>query len=63
MIVLADRNFAARHRLIAIADTGAGLLVRVKIGRNLPVCRLLGDGSYITRIGPLEVRVITARSP
>jgi Insertion element 4 transposase N-terminal/Transposase DDE domain len=60
MIVLADRNFAARHWLIAVADTGADLLVRVKIGRNLPVCRRLGDGSYITRIGPLEVRVITA---
>ena len=41
MIVLADRNFAARDRLVAVADTGADLLVRVKIGRNLPVCRRL----------------------
>jgi Insertion element 4 transposase N-terminal/Transposase DDE domain len=60
MIVLADRNFAAQHWLTAAADTGADLLVRVKIGRNLPACRRLGDGSYISRIGPLEVRVITA---
>jgi Insertion element 4 transposase N-terminal/Transposase DDE domain len=60
MIVLADRNFAAQHWLVAVADTGADLLVRVKIGRNLPVCRRLGDGSYLSRIGALQVRVITA---
>jgi hypothetical protein len=61
MIVLADHNFAARDLLAAIADTGADLLVRVKIGRNLPACRQLGDHSYISRIGKLEVRVVTAR--
>ncbi|HEY6795421.1 MAG TPA: IS4 family transposase [Kineosporiaceae bacterium] len=60
MIVLADRNFAAQALLTAIVDTGADLLVRVKIGRRLPVCRRLGDGSYVSRIGPVEVRVITA---
>ena len=60
MIVLADRNFAARDLLVAIADTGADLLVRVKIGRNLPACRRLADRSYLSRIGGLEVRVITA---
>jgi transposase IS4-like protein/DDE family transposase len=60
MIVLADRNFAAADLLGAIADTGADLLVRVKIGRNLPACRRLPDRSYISRIGGLEVRVITA---
>jgi hypothetical protein len=60
MIVLADRNFAAQHWLTAVADTGADLLVRIKIGRNLPACRRLGDGSYISCIGRLEVRVITA---
>ena len=36
MIVLADRNFAAPDLLTAIADTGADLLVRVKIGRSPP---------------------------
>ena len=60
MIVLADRNFAAQHWLVAVVDTGADLLVRVKIRRNLPVCRRLSDGSYLSRIGQLEVRVITA---
>jgi hypothetical protein len=60
MIVLADRNFAAQHWLAAVAGTGAELLVRVKLGRHLPVCRRLRDGSYLSRIGALEVRVITA---
>lgn len=60
MIVLADRNFAAAAWLAAVADTGADFLVRVKIGRDLPVCRRLGDGSYLSRIGRTEVRVITA---
>jgi hypothetical protein len=60
MIVLADRNFAAQAWLVAVTDTGADLLVRVKIGRNLPVCRRLPDGTYLSRIGRIEVRVITA---
>jgi hypothetical protein len=58
MIVLADRNFAAQALIAAIADTGADLLFRVKIGRNLPVCRRYRDGSYVSRIGRVEVRVI-----
>jgi transposase IS4-like protein/DDE family transposase len=60
MIVLADRNFAVAAWIAAVADRGADLLVRVKIGRRLPVCRRLGDGSYLSRIGEREVRVITA---
>jgi hypothetical protein len=59
MIVLADRNFAAQGLIAAIAGTGAELLIRVKAGRNLPVCRQLRDGSYVSRIGPVEVRVIS----
>jgi hypothetical protein len=60
MIVLADRNFAVRAWIIAVAGTGADLLVRVKINRVLPVCARLRDGSYVSRIGPVAVRVITA---
>ncbi len=60
MIVLADRNFASQKLLEAIAGTGADLLVRVKNGRNLPVCRRYRDGSYVSRMGGLEVRVICA---
>jgi hypothetical protein len=58
MIVLADRNFGYRPMITAIAATGADLLIRVKANRRLPVCRRCGDGSYLTRIGPVEARVV-----
>ncbi len=58
MIVLADRNFGAQSLIAAVADTGADLLFRVKTGRKLPVCRRFRDGSYLSRMGPVEVRVI-----
>ena len=61
MIVLADRNFAAAAWLSELAATGADVLVRVKNGRRMPVCRALPDGSFVSRIGNVEVRVITAR--
>jgi hypothetical protein len=61
MIVLADRNFAVRTWIVAVAGTGADVLVRVKLNRALPVCRRLRDGSYVSRLGPVEVRVITAQ--
>jgi transposase IS4-like protein/DDE family transposase len=58
MVLLADRNFAAADLIAAIAERGADLLIRVKAGRRLPVCRRCGDGSWISRIGRVEVRVI-----
>jgi hypothetical protein len=61
MIVLADRNFAVRALIIAVAGAGADVLVRVKLNRVMPVCRRLADGSYVSRLGPIEVRVITAQ--
>jgi hypothetical protein len=61
MIVLADRNFAAATWITALAATGADVLVRVKNHRRLPVCRALPDGSFVSRIGRVEVRVITAQ--
>ncbi|ADJ49259.1 transposase IS4 family protein [Amycolatopsis mediterranei S699] len=61
MIVLADRNFAAAAWIAALSQTGADMLVRVKNHRRLPVCRALPDGSFVSRIGRVEVRVITAQ--
>lgn len=61
MLVLLDRNFAAQDLIKDIASTGAGVLVRVKIGRRLPVLRRLRDGSYLSRMGSLSVRVIESR--
>ena len=58
MLVLADRNFAAADLIGQIAATGADLLFRVKAGRRLPVCAGCADGSWISRIGGVEVRVI-----
>ncbi|HVI36418.1 MAG TPA: transposase, partial [Gaiellales bacterium] len=58
MLVLADRHFGYRPMLTALAGTGADLLVRVKAGHRLPVCRRCADGSWISRIGPVEMRVI-----
>lgn len=60
MIVLGDRNFAAAELVGQIAATGADVLIRVKTGRNLPVCRRLPDGSYLSQIGALQIRVIDA---
>ena len=61
MIVLADRNFAAADLIDKIAGRGADLLIRVKTGRRLPVCARCADGSWISRIGSVEVRVIRAQ--
>lgn len=60
MIVLADRNFAAQNLIAQIVESGADLLIRAKNGRALPVCRRLPDGSFVSRIGPVEVRVVQA---
>ena len=60
MIVLGDRNFAAAELIGTIAGRGADLLIRVKNGRKLPVCGRCADGSWISRIGSVEVRVIRA---
>ncbi|MFH8387902.1 transposase [Kitasatospora sp. NPDC018058] len=58
MIVLLARNFAAQSPVAAIATTGAQVLVRVKNGRRLPVLHRNRDGSYLSRLGTVAVRVI-----
>jgi hypothetical protein len=58
MIVLLDRNFAAQTLIAAIAGTHAEVLVRVKNDRKLPVLARYPDGSYLSTLGPLRVRVI-----
>ena len=59
-IVLADRNFASAGLLAAIAATGAHLLVRVKNGRTLPPLRRHDDGSHLSMLGTVPVRVVNA---
>jgi hypothetical protein len=58
MIVLMDRNFAVQALVEAITRRDAHVLVRVKEHRRLPVLERFPDGSYLSRIGAVEVRVI-----
>jgi hypothetical protein len=67
MILLADRNFGAKDLLADIAATGADVLVRLKNGRTMPILARYPDGSYLSMLGRLQVRVIeceiTIRTP
>lgn len=58
MLLLGDRNFAAKDLLADVAATGAELLVRLKNGRRMPVLARYKDGSYLSTLGRLRVRVI-----
>jgi hypothetical protein len=58
MILLADRNFGARDLLADITATGAEFLVRLKNGRVTPVLARYPDGSYLSVLGALRVRVV-----
>jgi Insertion element 4 transposase N-terminal/Transposase DDE domain len=60
MLVLTDRGFDAAEFLAELADTGAQFLVRLRNTRRLPVLARLDDGSHLSRIGALRVRIITA---
>ncbi|MFI6704196.1 IS4 family transposase [Streptomyces sp. NPDC050509] len=60
MLLLGDRDFSSAALLNQLAATGADLLMRCKANRNLPVVSRCHDGSVLTRIGPLTMRVIDA---
>ncbi|HET9007112.1 MAG TPA: IS4 family transposase [Actinomycetes bacterium] len=60
MLVLADRGFDAGEFLTELAATGAQFLVRLRYNRRLPVAARLPNGSYLSRIGELTVRVMPA---
>ena len=60
MLVLMDRGFDGADFLAAVAATKAQFLVRLTSTRRLPVLRYLPDGSFLSVIGGVKVRVITA---
>jgi hypothetical protein len=60
MLVLMDRGFDGGDFLAAVAVTKAQFLVRLTSTRRLPVLRHLPDGSFLSVIGGVKVRVITA---
>jgi Insertion element 4 transposase N-terminal/Transposase DDE domain len=61
MLLLADRRFDDGPFLAAVAARKAQFLVRMSATRGPRVLRHLPDGSYLTVIGGVKVRVITAR--
>jgi Transposase DDE domain len=60
MLVLADRGFDSNAFLQAVAGAKAQFLVRAKSTRRPPVLAVLPDGSWLTRIAGLNLRVIDA---
>jgi hypothetical protein len=60
MLLLADRAFHTNDLLTQVACRGAQFLVRCTSRRHPPVLTLLPDGSYLTRVAGLVLRVIEA---
>jgi hypothetical protein len=60
MLVLTDRGSGAAAFLEAIAAAPAQFLARLRSTRRLPVLARLDDGTFLSRIGALTVRVIEA---
>jgi hypothetical protein len=60
MLVLMDRGFDAGQFLAEVAAARAQFLVRLTASRRPPVLRRLPDGSFISLIGGVQVRVIAA---
>jgi hypothetical protein len=60
MLVLMDRGFDAGQFLAEVAATRAQFLVRLNANRRPPVLRRLPDGSFISVIGGVQVRIIAA---
>lgn len=60
MLVLCDRNLTTNTLTRHLAATGAHLLGRCKTDRRLPVLRRYHDGSYLSVLGGVTVRVVQA---
>jgi hypothetical protein len=60
MLVLLDRAFDAARFLNELDDTGAKFLVRSRSTRRPPVLTHLPDGSFLSNLDGLTVRIINA---
>jgi hypothetical protein len=60
MLLLGDRAYDSGEFLAAVDATGAKLLVRGGSSRKPPVLRHLPDGSYLSDVAGLAVRIIEA---
>jgi hypothetical protein len=61
MLVLWDKGFDANAFLAAVADTGSQFLGRLRANRRTPVLTRLPDGSYLSVLGTVPVRIVEAR--
>jgi hypothetical protein len=60
MLLLADRAFDAAAFFKDVAATGAVFVIRARSTRRPPVLAHLPDGSYLSRLDGLKVRIIEA---
>jgi hypothetical protein len=60
MLVLCDRNLTTAALTRQIATSGAHLLGRCKADRKLPLLGRLPDGSWLSLLGGVQVRVVDA---
>ncbi len=60
MLVLTDRGFDAAGFLEAVAAAPAQFLARLTATRRLPAAARLEDGTFLSRIGTVTVRIIEA---
>jgi Transposase DDE domain len=61
MLVLWDKGFDANAFLAAVAGTGAQFLGRLRANRRAPVLVRLVDGSYLSVMGTVPVRIVEAQ--
>ena len=61
MLLLADRGLATQQLFEAVTGAGADLLVRCKDNRRLKPVQYCGDGTWLTRIGDLTLRMVEAQ--
>ena len=61
MVVWWDKGFDSNSFLAQVHGTGARILGRLRDNRRIPVLVRLVDGSYLSTIGAVRVRVVDAR--
>lgn len=60
MPVLWDKGFDSNAFLAQVTSTGAQVLGRLRKNRRTPILARLSDGSYLSMIGTVKVRIIDA---
>ncbi|MYW07245.1 hypothetical protein GT034_02575 [Streptomyces sp. SID2563] len=61
MLLLWDKGFDANAFLASLTGTGAQCLGRIRANRRTLVLARPGDGSYLSIIGSVPVRIIAAQ--